>query len=137
MQATVQKPERLGGKKNVGEVFAKGERVAGKLIRCFVLGRPAGRPSGERPQDSLSVGFTVRRTIIRAVDRNRVKRLLRESFRRNKELLYPSMKRSPGAISVVFMYAPRTPMPVKTLTYSAVETDMRSLLTTIAQKYRS
>jgi len=133
VRATLEKSERLGGKKNVSEVFAKGERVAGKLIRCFVLSRPAG----ERPPDSLAVGFTVRRTINRAVDRNRVKRLLRESFRKNKDLLHPSMKQPSGALSVVFMYAPRVPMPVKSLTYSAVETEMRALLTTIAQKYRS
>ena len=133
MQATLQKHERLGGKKNVGEVFARGEKVAGKLIRCFILRRPAG----ERPPDSLAVGFTVRRTINRAVDRNRVKRLLRESFRRNKALLHPSMKQPPEILSVVFMYSPRVTMPVKSLTYSAVESEMRSLLTTIAQKYRS
>jgi ribonuclease P protein component len=133
VRATLRKSERLGGKKNVQEVFARGDKLAGKLIRCFILSRPAG----ERPPDSLAVGFTVRRTINRAVDRNRVKRLLRESYRNNKALLHPSMKQPSGALSVVFMYAPRVPIPVKSLAYAAIEIEMRTLLTTIAQKYRS
>jgi hypothetical protein len=47
------------------------------------------------------------------------------------------MKQPSEALSIVFMYSPRVPMPVKSLTYSAVESEMRTLLTTIAQKYRS
>lgn len=60
-------------------VFQRPQRSTGKALT--VLARPSGRGSAR-------LGLAIaRKQIRRAVDRNRVKRLIRESFRRHQELL--------------------------------------------------
>lgn len=61
-------------------VFQQPQRSSGKALT--VLARPSGRASAR-------LGLAIaRKQIRRAVDRNRVKRLIRESFRRHQELLH-------------------------------------------------
>ena len=60
-------------------VFPQPQRASGKALT--VLARPSGRASAR-------LGLAIaRKQIRRAVDRNRAKRLIRESFRRHQELL--------------------------------------------------
>jgi ribonuclease P protein component len=60
-------------------VYQNGKRYDGSLITAFVL---------PNDQTNHRLGITVsRKTASRAVDRNRAKRLLRETFRLNKDSL--------------------------------------------------
>ncbi len=60
-------------------VYARGERYDGRFMTAFVLPNDSG-------QQRLGVTAS-RKTSLRAVERNRMKRLLRESFRLSDETL--------------------------------------------------
>jgi ribonuclease P protein component len=59
---------------------AQGQRLHTRHFGVILAAAPAGAPR---------LGLAVTRRLGRAVSRNRVKRLLREFFRRHKELLPP------------------------------------------------
>lgn len=75
---------------NNGMVYEEGP------VRAFVYLKTSNK-------SSIKVGFAVTRNITRAVDRNKLKRYLRVSFRLNTEIFRKNinMKRT---IQVVFMY---------------------------------
>ncbi|MEO0279327.1 MAG: ribonuclease P protein component [candidate division WOR-3 bacterium] len=66
-------PERLK-KEEINEIFQKGEFKKGKMLLVFYR------------KGKGKVAFTVKKEKLKAHDRNRIKRLLREVFRRNKLL---------------------------------------------------
>jgi ribonuclease P protein component len=64
------------------KVYDHGTRVSGPLFAAFCLARPSG---GGRAR----LGLTVPRAIGGSVDRNRIKRRLREAFRKQRAELDP------------------------------------------------
>lgn len=68
---------RLRRKKEIDRIFREGQRVEGRHFRFILL--PKGE---ENPRILIVVG----RKVGKAVVRNRVKRAVREGFRKNKEL---------------------------------------------------
>jgi ribonuclease P protein component len=71
--------DRLRKRREFEECYASGVRVSGRHIQVFLLAAdgPAGR---------LRLGISVPRRVGRAVSRNRVRRRLREIFRRHRDL---------------------------------------------------
>lgn len=72
--------ERLSRKRDFERVFREGRRLDLPYLRIVYAenGRPWRR-----------IGFAVSRKVGRAVVRNRIKRILRETFRRHKEIFPP------------------------------------------------
>lgn len=64
-------------------VYDHGKRIPGPLFAAFCLARPDDTISGAR------LGLTVPRAIGGSVDRNRIKRRLREAFRLHRSELGP------------------------------------------------
>jgi ribonuclease P protein component len=59
----------------------------------------------ERQPTSLQAGFTVStRYFKKAVDRNRIKRLMRESYRLQKNRLKTILKQNHKSLSIFFIY---------------------------------
>lgn len=58
------------------KVYQQGKSVANKLLVLYNL---------NREDDDLRIGYSVSKKIGKAVVRNRVKRLLRETYRHNKD----------------------------------------------------
>jgi ribonuclease P protein component len=75
--------DRLRQRREFEECYASGVRVSGRHLQVFVL--PAG---GARARSRL--GISVPRRVGGAVVRNRVRRRLREIFRRTRSVTLPS-----------------------------------------------
>ena len=78
---TFSRDDRLRKRREFEECYASGVRVSGRHVQVFLL---AG-PSRERPR----LGISVPRRVGNAVIRNRVRRRLREIFRRSRVQLLP------------------------------------------------
>jgi ribonuclease P protein component len=86
---TFSRDDRLRKRREFEECYASGVRVSGRHLQLFLLPAgtssravPAGPDRPPRPRLGLSVG----RRVGGAVTRNRVRRRLREIFRRNRDV---------------------------------------------------
>lgn len=80
MSYTLGKEEKLKSKKLIQQLFAEGKNVKSFPLRLVYL--PANH-FGESP---IKVGFSVpKRNVKLAVHRNRIKRMMREVYRKNKD----------------------------------------------------
>jgi ribonuclease P protein component len=70
------------------KVYDHGKRVSGPLFAAFCLARPANHGSAS-VGPFARLGLTVPRALGGSVDRNRIKRRLREAFRRQRAELDP------------------------------------------------
>ena len=70
------------------KVYDHGKRVSGPLFAAFCLARPANHGS-TKVGPFARLGLTVPRALGGSVDRNRIKRRLREAFRKQRAELDP------------------------------------------------
>lgn len=98
------KAERLKSRKQIDGLFEKGKSVAVFPIRVTYQFFPA-----EAENSGLQVGVTAsKRYFKKAVDRNRLKRLLREAYRLQKEELQTGLKAAGKRGLVFFLYTDKT-----------------------------
>ncbi len=72
------KEERLRRRRDFEKIFAEGKAFKGPILNAYVLPNSLGH---------TRIGIVVGRRYGGAVQRNRIKRLLRESYRLNKNLI--------------------------------------------------
>ncbi|XOV92270.1 MAG: ribonuclease P protein component [Bacteroidota bacterium] len=110
---TFQKSERLTGKKSIEELFKNGS--------SFYIHPIAFKFMLVDASVSHRVLFAVsKRSLKRAVDRNLIKRRLREAYRLNKHQLSP---KNNSFYNLAFIYA-----DTKILSYEEIETKLYQLL---------
>jgi ribonuclease P protein component len=105
-------------------VYKQGRRHFSSNMTVFYL-RQAGSASEEKPDRGARVGFTVGRVLGGAVDRNRIKRRLREAVRQRRVMLDGI-----GAVDVVI----NPKKTVLTLEFSTVLDEVGRALEVIAKK---
>jgi len=97
MDLTFNRQEKLKIKKLIETLFKEGKSITVFPLRIVFL---ENDHAGNNP---LQIGFTVpKRLIKKAVDRNRIKRQLREVYRLNKEEFYQLIDKK-YIMMVVFM----------------------------------
>ena len=117
---TFPKKEKLKSKKLIAQVFAEGKAVSNFPIKLIYL--PCTLEN-----TPLKVGVTVaKRNFKSAVDRNRIKRLLRESYRCNKHIVYNNIE---GDYALLFLYLGKQ-MPE----YKEIEKSTIAVLTKLQKK---
>lgn len=104
---TFRREERLKSKKLIDQLFAEGKGISSNPIRLLYL-----------PQESENrfpqVLFTVsKRNFKRAVDRNRIKRQMREVYRLHRDRYFPSEAKN--AYLLAFIYTAKEKIPYNIL----------------------
>lgn len=97
------KAERLKSRKQIDALFAEGKSFAVFPIRVTYRFFANGQNSG------LQIGVSAsKRNFKKAVERNRIKRLLREAYRLQKEELQTRVKAAGKHGTVFFLYTDKT-----------------------------
>lgn len=109
MRQTFKKAERLNSKKVIDRLFKKGSSETGSVFSYpfRVLYLRAEEPTAALPAVLISVS---KRQFKRAVDRNLIKRRIREAYRLNKSLLFAGETPSPPAY-IAFVYVAKEILP--------------------------
>lgn len=84
MRNTFGKNERLKSQKAIGELFEKGKHINVYPLKLVWLTQSSDKPNKYPAKVVLSVS---KKKFKKAVDRNRIKRLLKETYRTNKKEL--------------------------------------------------
>jgi ribonuclease P protein component len=96
---TFRKEERLHEKKIIERLFEKGLNF---YVNPFKVIFDNADFEGNYPAKAMITLSS--RNFKRSVDRNRIKRLMREAYRMNKQILYDSLDKSSKKIAVIIIY---------------------------------
>ena len=124
-QFTLGKNERLKSRKQIEQLFKSGQRFVCPPFRIFYSFQ-AGQNS---PDNSLlQAGFGASsRNFKTAVDRNRIKRLAREAYRLQKNILKDKLKEQNRKMNVFFIYTGKA-LPLYPDVYNSINKALVKLL---------
>ena len=121
MKHTLGKAERLKSKTLFGKLYKEGDSVKKFPLRMVFLKTEHGS------KYPVQAGFSVpKRNFKKAVSRNRIKRLLRETYRKRKELVYDAVD-TPYVFMISYIGKDEP-------SYSEVELKMEKLLQAFVEK---
>lgn len=137
MRTTLRKDEVLRGYDVFSSVVKNGTKFRGGRIMCFAVTAPqpmgtgssSPAAAGSAAMPVVRVGFAVaRRRVPLAADRNRVKRLLREVYRTNREKLTAGAAAAAKHLDLVLMIPEAAGKESRRLKFSDLETDWNLLV---------
>ena len=118
------KPEHLCGEKRITRLFTQGDAFIAYPLRVVYLLEP------KKDKESVSVMVSVpKKRFKRAVKRNRLKRLMREAYRLNKQILTEKIEEKQLQIHIAFNYVSND-----VLDFATVEKKMKIALEKIIEK---
>ena len=103
---TFKKEERLSSRKVIGELFKSGKALNSGIYRVVWL--PLDVQNVFPAQVVISVP---KRSFKKAVDRNRIKRLIKEAYRKNKNALYDTLNGKQKKIAFIIAYTAKEELP--------------------------
>ncbi|MFA6923202.1 MAG: ribonuclease P protein component [Bacteroidales bacterium] len=107
---TFKKDERLCSRKVISELFEKGNSFNVFPIKTIWL-----KTSFESPYPAKILIVVPKKNIKKAVDRNKIKRRIREIYRKNKESLYEYLKRTEKQYVFALIYLDKNIISFKEL----------------------
>jgi ribonuclease P protein component len=115
MNQRLYKTERLKSLKAIEHLFAKGEKISSFPIKLIYIIHENAKIS------SHQVAFSVpKRNIKKAVHRNKIKRRMREAYRKNKHILAVSENKK---LNIMFIFTDNKDCP-----YTFIEDKIKILL---------
>ena len=97
---TFRKSERLSSRKVIQELSLNGKNIRIHPIRLLWLSLVLNQ------NVFAQVAFSVpKRNFKNATDRNRIKRRMREAYRKNKSLIYPLISQKKKQFALLFVYS--------------------------------
>jgi ribonuclease P protein component len=97
---TFSKQERLCSRKVFGQLVESGQKINAFPFRLIFSEVSLPEEVG------IQAAFTVpKRNFKKAVHRNRIKRLMREVYRKNKDVHYPLVEQSGRQFALLFIYS--------------------------------
>lgn len=125
---TLRKAERLNSKILVGKMFEGGVSKSFSIFPIRIVYMPV-----EKGEASASILISVsKRRFKRAVKRNRVKRQIREAYRKNKHLLLDGLQSREQQLAIAFIY-----LSDELIATSELEEKMRIALLRLSEKLSS
>ncbi|MGZ5247915.1 MAG: ribonuclease P protein component [Flavitalea sp.] len=95
---TLSEDQRLKSRKQIGKVFSDGKPVQSYPVRAVIM-------FTEDPQITLQAGFSVStRNFKKAVSRNRVKRLMKEVYRKKRPELEAGLISAGKQLALFFIF---------------------------------
>ena len=128
MKYTLGKEERLKSRKLIGSLYEEGKSIkAFPLIMVYI--------QTEHTSDyPCQVGVSVpKRNFKKAVDRNRIKRLMREAYRLQKNHLQEMLKAQQRGLILFFNYTSRE-MPEYPTVFEGIQKCLSKLVKTFHEK---
>ena len=125
MRNTFRKEEKLKKKNLITDLFASGKSTSVFPLKMVYLKNDHESPF--KVQAGVSVS---KRNFKSAVDRNRIKRLMRESYRKNKHLIYNDDDTKKHIL--MFIYQAK-----REVSYEQMEEKMNELIQKFLQKQKS
>jgi len=120
---TFKKAERLTGKKTFDQLFKSGKSIVVSPFRWVWILSPIPSLSdreGSRGVSPVQLGIAVpKKYFAKAVDRNTLKRRIREAYRKNKHPLYEILKNMNHTMALMIIYTAKEQLP-----YTEIEQKM-------------
>lgn len=118
---TFSKNERLHSKVLIEDLFANGDSFFKYPFKVIV--------KKTQPENETQIRILIsvpKRTIKKAVDRNKIKRLIREAYRLNKNIIYEQLGEQSCLLDIAFIYTAKS-----ILSYQEIERKIILILQTI------
>ncbi|MDI6767456.1 MAG: ribonuclease P protein component, partial [Bacteroidota bacterium] len=98
-------------------------------IRCYAIKELPVKET----RKAILFGVLIPKSISRAVDRNRIKRLIRESYRTNKTIVDTILNKPACCAAFLFSYKQKNIPYKKNLKFIEIQDDMVKILKNISQ----
>lgn len=132
VRKSLQKNEILRGDKRFQLIVREGKTLRAGTMLCSYKINPCSE-TNLRP--IIRAGFSVPRRIVKkAIDRNKVKRLMRESYRLNKDMISEDVNKSDFCLDILFVFRGKSDSKQRYLKLSDVQPDITRCLEQLRER---